>query len=101
MLTGKKAVIFEKPQNKNIDGNGKNDAHLRSPRIIFSCLQFSAAEIVEADRQEQKNHIDRLAPGIEQNAGDEKDDIFPFCGYKIIHCQHNRQKEKQKCNTTK
>lgn len=90
------AVILEKAQNEQIHHQGKDQVPF-PPGLVGQTAQLQTHDVVERDAEQHQHHIDRLAPGVKEDAADQKHHVFSRDGGNHQRQQeHNGQEQEQK-----
>ena len=96
---GKKARIFEHAEQRQIDKHAPKQRPFALVLVFHA--DFQTAEIVYHNRQHHDKHINRLAPGIEEQAGNQQYNVSVLFFGRKIQNENDRKKNPQKYQRTK
>ena len=93
-----KAGILEGAQDRQIRGDGQRQRQLppTRPGLARETGDQQPRQVVGRDDRQHQKHVNRLAPGVEQEAEQQQLHIAPAFGAQLCHKEDRRQKEKQK-----
>ena len=84
----------KKAQQKQVDPHRQDQVGFSPPRApLDAAADVQAKNIVKGGGKKHQHHIDRLAPGVEEQAGQQQHDVFKGLGDEKISHQRDGQKE--------
>ena len=90
-VLNQKIAIFKKPQKSQVDDNGGDDGSLCPGRMAM-LFNIEAVGIIADCGKQHKQNIDRLSPGVKNQAEEEKRQVFAL----LRHDKVGRQSQGQK-----
>ena len=91
-VLNQKIAIFKKPQKSQVDDNGGDDGSLCPGRMAM-LFNIEAVGIIADCGKQHKQNIDRLSPGVKNQAEEEKRQVFTLLGHDKVGRQSQGQKK--------
>ena len=96
--SGEKAAVFKDTQQSKAEYHRKNH-NQPAPLLVVVCpFHQPACAVIDEDTQQHIDHVHRLAPGIENQTGQEQNTVFQLLRREEIDDQKDRQKVEQEYN---